>query len=120
MTYILGPVSAQNASTLDIYRSANILVRQHGDGAPIHAAKRADEMPEQGDTPNNAGRPLRAIHSQFPLIPAVLALHPLRRRLWGWNRRVWLTPKSAAVDPERPFDTSHLVLAPMLEYHPAN
>jgi len=36
-------------STLDIYRSANLLVRQHGEDAPIHAAMRADAMLEAGD-----------------------------------------------------------------------
>jgi hypothetical protein len=34
---------------LDIYRSANILVQQHGEDAPIHAAMRADELLEAGD-----------------------------------------------------------------------
>ena len=29
---------------LDIYRSAKVLVDQHGDEAPIHAAMRADEL----------------------------------------------------------------------------
>ena len=36
-------------SDLDIYRSANLLVDQHGDEAPIHAAMRADEMLDNGD-----------------------------------------------------------------------
>ena len=27
---------------LDIYRSANLLIQQHGQDAPIHAAMRAD------------------------------------------------------------------------------
>ncbi len=27
---------------LDIYRSANVLVKQHGPDAPVHAAMRAD------------------------------------------------------------------------------
>ena len=36
-------------SDLDIYRSANLLVKQHGDDAPIHAAMRADVMLEAGD-----------------------------------------------------------------------
>ncbi len=36
-------------SNLDIYRSANLLVKQHGEDAPIHAAKRADAMLEAGD-----------------------------------------------------------------------
>ena len=34
---------------LDIYRSANILVSQHGDDAPIHSAMRADDLLEKGD-----------------------------------------------------------------------
>ncbi len=33
---------------LDIYRSANVLVKQHGPDAPIHAAMRADSMLEAG------------------------------------------------------------------------
>ncbi len=34
---------------LDIYRSANILVKQHGEDAPIQAAMRADAMLDKGD-----------------------------------------------------------------------
>ncbi len=34
---------------LDIYRTANILIREHGKDAPIHAAMRADAMLEKGD-----------------------------------------------------------------------
>ena len=34
---------------LDIYRSANVLVQQHGENAPIHAAMRADAMLDKGD-----------------------------------------------------------------------
>ena len=34
---------------LDIYRSAQALVKQHGQDAPIHAAMRADAMLEKGD-----------------------------------------------------------------------
>ncbi len=34
---------------LDIYRTANILVKQHGEDAPIEAAMRADAMLEKGD-----------------------------------------------------------------------
>ena len=34
---------------LDIYRSANLLVQQHGKDAPIHAAMKADAMLEAGD-----------------------------------------------------------------------
>ena len=34
---------------LDIFRSANVLVKQHGQDAPIQAAMRADELLEAGD-----------------------------------------------------------------------
>ncbi len=34
---------------LDIYRSANLLVKRHGQDAPIHAAMWADAMLEKGD-----------------------------------------------------------------------
>ncbi len=34
---------------LDIYRSANVLVKQHGQDAPIEAAMRADAMLDKGD-----------------------------------------------------------------------
>ena len=36
-------------SSLDIYRSANLLVTQHGAEAPIHAAMKADAMLDKGD-----------------------------------------------------------------------
>ncbi len=34
---------------LDIYRSANLIVKQHGEDAPIEEAMRADAMLEAGD-----------------------------------------------------------------------
>ena len=34
---------------LDIYRSAQTLVKHHGQDAPIHAAMRADELLDAGD-----------------------------------------------------------------------
>ncbi len=34
---------------LDIYRSANELIEQHGEDAPIHAAMRPDGLIEAGD-----------------------------------------------------------------------
>ncbi len=34
---------------LDVYRSANLLVKHHGQDAPIHAAMRADAMLDKGD-----------------------------------------------------------------------
>ncbi len=48
---------------LDIYRSAQVLVKQHGQDAPIHAAMRADAMLEAGDLGGHAvwKRILRAV-----------------------------------------------------------
>lgn len=34
---------------LDVYRSANVLIQQHGDEAPIFAAMKAVEFLEAGD-----------------------------------------------------------------------
>ena len=42
------------ASDLDIYRSANLLVKQHGEDAASEAAKRADAMLEAGDRDGHA------------------------------------------------------------------
>ena len=36
-------------SDLDIWRAANLLIRQHGEDAELEAAKRADLMLERGD-----------------------------------------------------------------------
>ncbi len=36
-------------SNLDIFRSANTLVKRYGNDAPIHAATRADAMLDKGD-----------------------------------------------------------------------
>jgi hypothetical protein len=36
-------------SDLDIYRSANILIKQHGEDAAIHAAMKTDELSVKGD-----------------------------------------------------------------------
>ncbi len=40
---------------LDTYRTTNLLVKQHGEDAPIHAAMRADTMLEKGDLNGYAG-----------------------------------------------------------------
>ncbi len=48
---------------LDIYRSANLLVKQHGEDAPVEAAMRADAILNKGD-PDGYGvwkRILRAV-----------------------------------------------------------
>ena len=42
------------ASNTDIYRTANELIKQHGEDAPIHAAMRADELLEAGDVDGQA------------------------------------------------------------------
>ena len=34
---------------LDVYRTARVLIRQHGADAPIHAAMRHDALLERGD-----------------------------------------------------------------------
>jgi hypothetical protein len=36
-------------SELDIWRAANLLIREHGDDAELEAARRADLMLERGD-----------------------------------------------------------------------
>ena len=41
-------------SELDIYRTANILVKAHGEDAATHAAMRADELLDQGDMDGRA------------------------------------------------------------------
>ena len=48
---------------LDIYRSAQVLVKRHGQNAPIHAAMRADELLEKNDLAGYAvwKRVLRAV-----------------------------------------------------------
>ncbi len=50
-------------SDLDIWRTANVIIKQYGQDAPIHAAMRADAMLETGD-PNGYAvwkRILRAV-----------------------------------------------------------
>ena len=51
---------------LDIFRSAQLLIKQHGEDAPIHAAMRADAMLEAGDLDGVATwrRILRAVEEQ--------------------------------------------------------
>ena len=41
-------------SPIDIYRTANELIKQHGPDAPIHAAMRADELLDAGDLDGQA------------------------------------------------------------------
>jgi len=39
---------------IDIYQTANELIKQHGEDAPIHAAMRADELLDAGDMDGQA------------------------------------------------------------------
>ncbi len=41
-------------SNLDIYRTAQLLIDQHGDDAILEAAMRADEMLDKGDLDGRA------------------------------------------------------------------
>ncbi len=41
-------------ASLAVYRTANELIEQHGENAPIHAAMRADELMEAGDMEGEA------------------------------------------------------------------
>ncbi len=56
---------------LDIYRSANLLIKRHGQDAPIHAAMRADAMLEAGDLDSYAvcRRILRAVGEVQGTVP---------------------------------------------------
>ena len=50
-------------SDLDIYRTASVLIREHGDEANLVAAQRADEFLDKGDMDGSAvwRRVLKAI-----------------------------------------------------------
>ncbi len=50
-------------SDLDIYRSANVIIKQYREDAPTHAAMRAGAMLESGDLDGYADwkRKLRAV-----------------------------------------------------------
>ena len=52
---------------LDIWRGANLLVKQHGQYAPSHAAKRADAMLKAGDLDGYATwkRVIKAVHPLY-------------------------------------------------------
>ncbi len=58
-----GKAAARMPPDLDIYRSANLLVKQRGKNAPIHAAIRADAMLDINDLDGYAvwKRILRAV-----------------------------------------------------------
>ena len=56
---------------LDIYRSAQVLVKRHGEDAPIHAAMRADAMLDGDDLGGLARwkRVLRAVEELWRITP---------------------------------------------------
>ena len=58
-------------SDIDIFRSANVLVKQHGADAPIHAAMRAAALLEKGDLDGYAvwERILRAVEELQGTVP---------------------------------------------------
>ncbi len=58
-------------SDLDLYHSAQVLVKQHGADAPVHAATRADELLEAGDLNGCAvwKRILRAVEELQGAVP---------------------------------------------------
>ncbi len=64
-------------SDLDIYRSANELIKQHGDAADIEAAMRADEIMEAGDMEGEAVwlRIVKAIEELRQREPGDRAVH---------------------------------------------
>ncbi len=80
---------------LDIFRSAQVLVKHHGDDAPIHAAMRADAMLEAGDLDGYAvwKRILRAVEELLGVVPG--GTDALKPRSRGWiiyrnsNVRCW-------------------------------
>ena len=47
---------------LDIYRTASVLIREHGEDAALEAAQRADAMLEKGDVEGKAVW-LRVLHA---------------------------------------------------------
>ncbi len=58
-------------SNIDIYRTANLLIEQHGNEAPIHAAMRADELLDKGDLDGQAvwkriGRAIKELQDREP------------------------------------------------------
>ena len=58
---------------LDIYRTAALMVKEHGDDAPIHVAMRADELLDAGDMDGRGVwlRVLNAVNELLAQEPAV-------------------------------------------------
>ena len=64
-------------SEIDIYRSANLLIEQHGEDAPIFAAQQADRCLAAGDLDGKAVwmRVIRAIEELQQREPGERAVH---------------------------------------------
>ena len=62
---------------LDIYRSAHVLIREHGDDAQIRAAQQVDAMLDKGDMDGRAVwiRVIAAIKPEFPRWIASLMIY---------------------------------------------
>jgi len=52
------------SSDLDIYRAANLLIKQHGDEAAIQAAMRADQLLDAGAQLTQISHPERSAAAQ--------------------------------------------------------
>ncbi len=72
-------------SDLDIYRTANLLMKQRGAlEAKIEAAQRADELLAAGDMEGRSVwliRPLRNIRKDLTRVTSVESMHTTARRL---------------------------------------
>lgn len=65
-------VMVGSAAYIYIYRTANLLIREHGDQATIEAAQRADAMLAVGDLDGTAAwlRVLKAIRERQEIEPS--------------------------------------------------
>ncbi len=71
---------------MDIYRSANELIKQHGDKALVHAAMRADELKETCDMDGRAAW-LRIVKAIEELLANRATGGPNLAYLWmGYSR----------------------------------
>ena len=80
-------------SDLDIFRTASVLIREHGEDATLEAAQRADAMLEKGSVDGQRvwERALvKEIQRQEPLEPAaVTALSTAARQQVGSVHAIW-------------------------------
>ena len=64
-------------SDLDMYRSAQVLIREHGADAPIHTAQQVDAKLDRGDLDGRAVwlRIVAAVETLFATAPDGAAVH---------------------------------------------